>query len=106
MKVIWTPRAYESWLEAAKYIKKEFGWRALEKFRDSTLQWEEILATMPQTGHREPLLEGMKKTYRSVVINKKNKLIYTIEEDCIKIDDFWDTRREPNKQREQINVPH
>ena len=103
MKVIWTRQAYESWIRVARYIRKEFGQRALEKFVKETRQWEDTLCSMPQTGHIEPLLEGLSKTYRSVIINKKSKLIYTVEAEHIKIDDFWDTRREPKKLVENIN---
>ena len=98
MKIIWTKRAYQSWLEAAQYIRQEFGQRALEKFQNNTQQWENILSSMPQAGAVEPLLMDLKQKYRSVVISRKNKLIYTIEKDFIKIDDFWDTRREPKLQ--------
>ena len=74
MKIIWTKRAYQSWLEAAQYIKQEFGQRALEKFQNNTQQWENILSSMPQAGAVEPLLMDLKQKYRSVVISRKNKL--------------------------------
>ena len=102
MNIIWTKQAYQSWLDAAEYIRKEFGQQALEKFQKNTHEWEEVLASMPQSGSAEPLLKGMRKEYRSVVINRKNKLIYTIEKEHIKIDDFWDTRREPKHQAEKL----
>ena len=98
MKVIWTPRAYQSWCEAARYIHDVFGTKALAKFLNNTQQWENTIASMPKIGQIEPLLKGLPKVYRSVVISKLNKLIYTIESDHIKIDDFWDTRREPYSQ--------
>ena len=102
MKIIWTKRAYQSWLDAAKYIRQEFGQGALEKFQDNTHQWETVLESMPQSGIVEPLLKGMKKEYRSIVIRKQNKLIYTIEKEHIKIDDLWDTRREPQQLKKGL----
>ena len=36
------------------------------------------------------------------VINKLNKIVYYFEGDTIHIADFWDTRREPQKQAQQI----
>ena len=50
----------------------------------------------------EPLLANRTHLYRSVVINKLNKLIYYIENETIIIADFWDTRREPKEQANQI----
>ena len=52
----------------------------------------------------EPLLSNRPMAYRSVVINKLNKMIYYISntDDVIYIVDFWDTRREPNAQAAQV----
>ena len=102
MKIVWTRRAYLSWLDAAQYINKEFGLKALNKFNDKTKEWEKILLSMPTIGHIEPLLKGMSIMYRSIVISKQNKLIYFIESDNIIIADFWDTRREPKKLAQNL----
>ena len=61
MKIIWTRRAYQSWLEAAKYIRESFGSSALKKFNDNTRRWEATLALMPEIGAPEPLLSGFDK---------------------------------------------
>ena len=34
-------------------------------------------------------------TYRSVIINGLNKMVYRVDGNIIYIVDFWDTRREP-----------
>lgn len=39
---------------------------------------------------------------RSIVVNRLNKIVYWINGDVIEIVDFWDTRREPKKQAEQV----
>ena len=98
MNVIWTKHAYLSWQEIALYISETFGARALQDFQQKTIQWEEAISAMPQLGRVEPLLQGLPKTYRSVVVGKHSKMIYSIEERVIKIDAFWDTRREPKQQ--------
>lgn len=102
MKVIWTRRAYRSWQEIALYISKTFGQKALQDFQQKTLQWEATISAMPQVGRIEPLLQGLPKMYRSVVVDKHSKMIYSIEEHIIKIDAFWDTRREPKQQATNI----
>ena len=95
MKVVWTKRAYQTWLDAANYIRQEYGVKAVLKLKKRTVDWENSIGSMPGIGKIEPLLEGLGKEYHSVVISKQNKLIYSIEEDCVKVDDIWDTRREP-----------
>ena len=40
--------------------------------------------------------------YRSIVVNRLNKIVYWINNDDIEIVDFWDTRREPIAQAEQV----
>ena len=37
-----------------------------------------------------------------VVVNNLNKMVYRIADDTIHIADFWDTRREPQKQAQQL----
>lgn len=104
MKIIWTKRAYKAWLEAAQYIRTEFGQKALVKFQNNTKEWENVLISMPNVGAVEQLLKGLGKEYRSIVVSKHNKLIYSIETEKghIKIDDFWDTRREPILQATRL----
>lgn len=57
-----------------------------------------------RVGSMEPLLSNRPMAYRSVVINKLNKMIYYISntDDVIYIVDFWDTRCEPNAQAAQV----
>ena len=43
-----------------------------------------------------------KKAYRSIVLTKKNKLVYMIENDCICVNALWDTRREPKNQANRL----
>ena len=56
----------------------------------------------PYVGKIDPLFADRPRTYRSVVINGLSKMIYFIEDDLIYIAAFWDTRREPKKQAEQM----
>ena len=42
-------------------------------------------------------------TYRSVIINGLNKMVYRIDGDIIYVVDFWDTRREPVSQAVQTD---
>ena len=98
MDIVWADEAFQRWCEAADYILRQHGIRAVEKFQKDTEEWEDSLSANPQIGKVEPWLANRDKLYRGVVINKLNKLIYYIEKDTIIIADFWDTRREPKTQ--------
>lgn len=100
MKIVWTKSALLSWQEIAQYIHDTFGEKALMEFQKKTTEWEDTILAMPHIGHIEPLLQGLEVTYRSVVIHKHSKLVYSIGNDIIKIHAFWDTRREPRQQIE------
>ena len=63
---------------------------------------EADLVEFPEMGKIEPLLKHRKKVYRSIVFTKKNKLIYTVDEDTICVHALWDTRREPKAQASKL----
>ena len=52
----------------------------------------------PGIGQKEPLLQGRKRDYRSIVISRQNKLVYYVAGDTLYIVALWDTRREPTTQ--------
>ena len=56
----------------------------------------------PNIGSIDPLFDDRPISYRSVIINSLSKMVYFIEEETIHIVAFWDTRREPKKQAEQV----
>ena len=56
----------------------------------------------PNIGSIDPLFDDRPKTYRSIIINGLSKMVYFIDDETIHIVAFWDTRREPKKQAEQV----
>ncbi len=98
MKIVWTKSALHSWQEIAHYICDSFGTQALLDFQRKTSEWEVTIASMPHIGHREPLNQEADKDYRSVIVHKYSKMVYSLDKDTIKILAFWDTRREPKEQ--------
>ena len=56
----------------------------------------------PYIGQIDPLFEGFVATYRSVIINGLNKLVYRIDDNTIHVVAFWDTRMEPEKQATRV----
>jgi len=55
------------------------------------------IANNPEIGMIEMQLHGRVQTYRSMTVNKRNKLVYEVHESegAIYIVDFWETRRDP-----------
>ena len=72
------------------------------KFIKEVYRSERLIAKFPYLGIAEPILADAPVSYRSIVVNRLNKMVYWINEDVIEIVDFWDTRREPKKQAEQV----
>ena len=62
---------------------------------------EDNLKRTPNLGSIDPLFSDRPIAYRSVVINGLSKMVYYVKDDTIRIAAFWDTRQEPNEQRDQ-----
>ena len=54
----------------------------------------EPLRIFPQAGPIEPLLKGYDCEFRSLVVEKHYKLIYTVTDELIEIHAVWDCRQE------------
>lgn len=98
MKVRWTPQAEEQLNRTALYIQQTFGQRERVRFQKAIYEADTLLATNPRIGTAEPLLADRSSMYRSLVVNRLNKIVYRICDDHIEIDALWDTRREPTVQ--------
>ena len=62
------------------------------------------LMQSPNIGQIDPLYAERAYTYRSIIVNGLNKLVYLIDDDAVHVVDFWDTRREPKNQASQSNL--
>ena len=101
MKVIWHPSAERGKLQVADYIREQFGFKRKKTFMQEVRQMTQKLRRSPYIGQIDPLFEGRAKTYRSVIVNGLNKMVYYVEDDTVHIAAFWDTRREPTNQASQ-----
>ncbi|MBR5082134.1 MAG: type II toxin-antitoxin system RelE/ParE family toxin [Bacteroidales bacterium] len=102
MRVIWHPDAQNRLRQAVVYVQTEYGRRSSTKFIKEIYRSERLIAKFPHLGSAEPYLADAPVLYRSIVVNRLNKIIYWINDDVIEIVDFWDNRREPKKQAEQV----
>lgn len=104
MKCRWTRQATKEYLKISSYIFNQFGRKSALDFVAGMEQWDEYLCSYPDLGSIELLLANRKRfTYRSICINRYNKLIYTISSDgTVTIIDIWDTRRNPKTLAKRI----
>ncbi|MBP5368183.1 MAG: hypothetical protein J6Z01_07020 [Bacteroidales bacterium] len=61
-----------------------------------------LLCSQPNIGIVEPLLSESPIMYRSILVQRINKIIYWINNDAIEIVDLWDCRREPIAQAKGV----
>lgn len=101
MKVKWSERARRQRDEVANYIRQQFGAKRKYKFKQEIRNTTNLLKRSPGIGQIDPLFADHAATYRSVIINGLNKLVYRIDDDTIYIAAFWDTRKEPTDEAAQ-----
>jgi len=104
MTISWSKQAAESLRETTAYVRNEFGIKAKQKLLDEIRSMIKHLPDNPCMGKVEPLLEDASVEYRSLVINRLNKIVYYIntETETIEIVALWDTRREPKTQASKL----
>lgn len=101
MKVIWSTEAKDSLQEIVRYIRHEFGDKRRSQFVQEVREAEKMISRRPTIGKIDPLFAKRRETYRSVIINGLNKMVYYVKNDTIRIAAFWDCRREPTIQARQ-----
>ena len=102
MRVLWLRHAEEALYRTEAYILKEYGQNVSDRFIKEVRDVAYLLEKMPELGHFEPLLSHHEQGYRSIVINRLNKLIYYIKDQTVLIAAIWDCRREPKKLANDI----
>lgn len=102
MNVRWFSGAKVAMQQTARYIRVQYGEESSKKFLHDVFRTEKLLRDNPHLGPIEPLLADFPSTYRSIVVNRLNKIVYRIVEDHIEIADFWDVRREPESLAKQV----
>ncbi|MBQ5513334.1 MAG: hypothetical protein IIT83_06560, partial [Bacteroidales bacterium] len=60
------------------------------------------LKSNPYMSPIDPLFDNRTRTYRSILINKRSKMVYYIEDDTIQIAGFWDCRRDPEAAAKEV----
>lgn len=91
MQVVWLDDAKKQLKTAVSYGTVAFGKKATTQFVTEVQKNNDRLKTFPFLGKKEPLLDGLKREYRSLVVYKHYKIIYYVD-DMIFIVALWDTR--------------
>ena len=102
MKLVWNDDAKFSMREVARYINRKFGKKSRKEFMQRLHDVEHYIKTNPDSPKIDPLSEGRKRVYRSVLINNLSKLVYYVEGDEINIAAFWDGRTDAEEQARRI----
>jgi plasmid stabilization system protein ParE len=104
MRVIITVFAKQEIRKTASYIQKEFGKTSKDNFLQSVRLTIKLIGANPYLGPIEQSLDELPGNYRSILVNSLNKMVYSIKNDHILIEDLWDVRREPNLLKARINL--
>lgn len=102
MQVVWTPEAKQQLRNAVIYGVTTFGERVTARFVSEIEKNNERLASFPRAGKIELQLRDCEREYRCLVVRKRYKMIYFIEEETVFIVALWDTRCNPSRMKTEI----
>jgi plasmid stabilization system protein ParE len=95
LEVVLTKRADRKLDKIIKYLLKEFGSRVTKLFVKKLHNFFEQIAEYPEMGTLENDIKGI----RGFTIVKQVNIFYIVENNQVKILDFFDNRRSPMKKR-------
>ncbi|MCD8031115.1 MAG: type II toxin-antitoxin system RelE/ParE family toxin [Bacteroides sp.] len=97
-KIVWS-RTASSHLQRICHFYAEKDKRYAKRLYDDIYVEVERLIEFPQLASIEPLLAEEQKTYRSLVIKKYFKVIYSLDNKQVRIVAVWDCRQNPDYLR-------
>ena len=102
MNIIWTNPAIDELGKTIRYITNNYGNKSVAKFNRQLAKSIKMISNNPQSAPKELLLENEEEEFRSIVINRLNKLVYYIDNNTLYIADIWDCRRAPKNLTNRI----
>lgn len=104
LQIRWTPVALQSLSEVLEYTFEEFGESQLRKLINQIYAVVRRVEVFPFLGKQETeLIEATRVAYRSAVVIKEIKLLYTIVDDTIFIEFIKNTRLDDATMLAKIN---
>ena len=103
-KIEWSIKAQESLDERFEYTLNTFGEKTAQRFYEKVFKDVKRLETFPEIGFPEPLLSKRAENFRACIVQKPIKMVYHYDKDTdtVYIDNFWDTRRNPETLKTDI----
>lgn len=93
MGINWTPWAIDSLIETVRFIDYHFGKRVAQNIRFRIEKSVGVLIENPLAGKVAKEFSSDRMEIRFIVINKRSKVFYTLNEECVHILLVWDTRQ-------------
>ena len=94
MKIYWTKKSKQKFLDIKSYILSEFGLSSSEKFKERVFDFLEILSKFPELGS----LEVPNKSIYGFQLSRQTRVFYRINKDHISLLIFFDSRQDPGKR--------
>lgn len=101
-EIEWSKRANKLRIAILTEGAHKFGMKVSNALNRRIEDYVNCLSHNPYMGTIEPLLEGRRWEYRSLVVHEHYKLVYRIVANRIYIVDLWDTHREPESLSRRI----
>ncbi len=96
MGIIWTDYAILSLKVIYEYYSENANQKVANKIRDDIFKTTRLLIVHSEIGQIEPLLKELPIEYR-YLLSGNYKIIYSIQDKNIIINDVFDTRQHPDK---------
>ncbi len=93
MEINWTPQAIDSLIETVGFVDCHFGKRVAQNIRFRIEKRVNMLMENPLAGKIAEEFSSDRLEIRFIVINKRSKVFYIVNEECIHILLVWDTRQ-------------
>ena len=95
MKISTSKKFQERIEDFFEYCQLNYGTTVAQKKREEYDKILDRLKLFPESYRIEPLLKGKNKEYRAINFEKDFKIIYSIGEEEIRLENLWNTKRNP-----------
>lgn len=102
MDVIWTTPAERSLAEMIYYVRLRTGDVSARKVWQAIREHAELLSSNPFMGKIDPDLSSDKHEYRCIVVKKRSKVFYFIENNFLYIALVRDTRQDLSDLKDKL----
>lgn len=92
--VSWTPKALNNYEKILQYLSAHWSGREVTNFIARTNEVVNLIASQPHL-YRSSKIKGI----RSAFITRHNLLFYKLHKNQLILLDFWDTRKDPSKNK-------